>query len=90
MIVSKTQTDSATSLNPVMIRNGRGCYRSRITATGVKCSEEDLTPEQVERTFKTNIFGFLYLTWAALPHLNEGRPSSTPRLFRLANQATTL
>jgi NAD(P)-dependent dehydrogenase (short-subunit alcohol dehydrogenase family) len=33
---------------------------------------EDLSPEQVERTFKTNIFGFFYLTRAALPHLKEG------------------
>ncbi|HTG45829.1 MAG TPA: SDR family oxidoreductase [Verrucomicrobiae bacterium] len=33
---------------------------------------EDLTPEKVERTFKTNIFGCFYLTKAALPHLKEG------------------
>jgi NAD(P)-dependent dehydrogenase (short-subunit alcohol dehydrogenase family) len=33
---------------------------------------EDLTPEKVERTFKTNIFGFFYLTRAVLPHLKEG------------------
>ncbi|HEY3856739.1 MAG TPA: SDR family oxidoreductase [Verrucomicrobiae bacterium] len=33
---------------------------------------EDLSPKQVERTFKTNIFGFFYLTRAALPHLKEG------------------
>src|SRR5208337_3920221 len=34
--------------------------------------EEDLTPEKVERTFKTNIFRFFYLTRAAVPHLKEG------------------
>jgi NAD(P)-dependent dehydrogenase (short-subunit alcohol dehydrogenase family) len=33
---------------------------------------EDLTPEQVERTFRTNIFGFFYLSRALLPHLNQG------------------
>lgn len=33
---------------------------------------EDLIPEKVERTFRTNIFGFFYLTRAAFPHLHEG------------------
>ena len=33
---------------------------------------EDLGPEQVERTFRTNIFGFFYMTKAALPHLKQG------------------
>jgi NAD(P)-dependent dehydrogenase (short-subunit alcohol dehydrogenase family) len=33
---------------------------------------EDLTPEQVERTFRTNIFGFFYMTRALVPHLHEG------------------
>ncbi len=33
---------------------------------------EDLEPAHVERIFKTNIFGFFYLTKAALPFLNEG------------------
>jgi NAD(P)-dependent dehydrogenase (short-subunit alcohol dehydrogenase family) len=32
----------------------------------------DLTPDQVERTFKTNIFGFFYLTRATVPHLKQG------------------
>ncbi len=31
-----------------------------------------ITPEQLERTFRTNIFGYFYLTQAALPHLGEG------------------
>jgi NAD(P)-dependent dehydrogenase (short-subunit alcohol dehydrogenase family) len=30
---------------------------------------EDLTDEQLERTFRTNIFGMFYLTRAALPHI---------------------
>jgi NAD(P)-dependent dehydrogenase (short-subunit alcohol dehydrogenase family) len=32
----------------------------------------DITPEQLERTFRTNIFSMFYLTAAALPHLPEG------------------
>jgi NAD(P)-dependent dehydrogenase (short-subunit alcohol dehydrogenase family) len=33
---------------------------------------EDISPEQLERTFKTNIFSYFYMTQAALAHLNEG------------------
>lgn len=33
---------------------------------------DSLEPATVERTFRTNIFSFLYLTTAALPHLPEG------------------
>lgn len=32
----------------------------------------DISGEQLERTFRTNIFGMFYLTKAALPHLKEG------------------
>jgi NAD(P)-dependent dehydrogenase (short-subunit alcohol dehydrogenase family) len=32
----------------------------------------DLTPEQLERTFRTNIFGFIHFTRATLPHLKKG------------------
>ena len=37
--------------------------------------QEDLlaiSPEQLERTFRTNVFGMFYLTQAALPHLKRG------------------
>ncbi len=31
-----------------------------------------ITPRQLERTFRTNIFSFFFLTQAALPHLRKG------------------
>lgn len=33
---------------------------------------EDVTEEQLHRTFETNIFGYFYMAQAALPHLKEG------------------
>jgi NAD(P)-dependent dehydrogenase (short-subunit alcohol dehydrogenase family) len=33
---------------------------------------EDITAAQLERTFKTNVYGYFYMTKAALPHLREG------------------
>ena len=33
---------------------------------------EDLTEEQWDRTFKTNVYGYFYMAKAALPHLREG------------------
>lgn len=38
----------------------------------IKQSILDITAEQLEKTFKTNIFSFFYLVKAALPHLKKG------------------
>ncbi len=38
----------------------------------VQESIEDITAEQLERTFRSNIFGMFYITKAAMPHLKEG------------------
>lgn len=35
-------------------------------------SIEDVTDEQLERTFRTNIFGYFYMARAAVPHLRKG------------------
>jgi NAD(P)-dependent dehydrogenase (short-subunit alcohol dehydrogenase family) len=35
-------------------------------------SLEDISAEQLERTFRTNIFGYFFMAKAALPHLKEG------------------
>jgi NAD(P)-dependent dehydrogenase (short-subunit alcohol dehydrogenase family) len=32
----------------------------------------DITPKQLERTFRTNIFSYFFMVQAALPHLKEG------------------
>lgn len=37
-----------------------------------KKSLTEITDEQLEQTFRTNIFGYFYLSRAALPHLKEG------------------
>lgn len=35
-------------------------------------SLEDISVEQLDRTFRTNIFGYFFMAQAALPHLKEG------------------
>jgi len=33
---------------------------------------EEITPDQIDRTFRTNIFGYFYMVQAAMPHLKKG------------------
>ena len=33
---------------------------------------EDISTDQLERTFRSNVFGYFYMTKAALPHMREG------------------
>jgi NAD(P)-dependent dehydrogenase (short-subunit alcohol dehydrogenase family) len=35
-------------------------------------SLEDISEEQLDRTFRTNFYGYFFMTQAALPHLKEG------------------
>lgn len=37
-----------------------------------KAEVTEIPPEQLRRTFETNVFGYFYMTQAALPHLKEG------------------
>jgi NAD(P)-dependent dehydrogenase (short-subunit alcohol dehydrogenase family) len=37
-----------------------------------QASIEDITDEQLERTFKTNIFGYFFMARAAIPHMKAG------------------
>ncbi|HEX2553763.1 MAG TPA: SDR family oxidoreductase [Microvirga sp.] len=32
----------------------------------------EITPDQLDRTFRTNIYGYFYMVQAAMPHLKEG------------------
>jgi NAD(P)-dependent dehydrogenase (short-subunit alcohol dehydrogenase family) len=36
------------------------------------CGLEDLSSAQLEKTFRTNVFGYFYMAKAALPHLGNG------------------
>src|SRR5215470_5197759 len=38
----------------------------------VQDSPEDISASQLERTFRTNIFGYFFMTQAALPHMKAG------------------
>lgn len=48
----------------ILVNNGAVQYSNTVF--------EDIPPEQIKRTFETNIFGMMWLTQAALPHLSEG------------------
>ncbi|WP_414471759.1 SDR family oxidoreductase [Microvirga sp. M2] len=37
-----------------------------------KSAIAEISPEQIDRTFRTNIFGYFYMVQAAMPHLKKG------------------
>ncbi|MEZ0171819.1 SDR family oxidoreductase [Microvirga sp. TS319] len=37
-----------------------------------KSGISEISPEQIDRTFRTNIFGYFYMVQAAMPHLKKG------------------
>ncbi|MFD9116459.1 SDR family NAD(P)-dependent oxidoreductase [Streptomyces bottropensis] len=47
-----------------------------------KLELEQLTADDFDRTFKTNIYAYFHLVMAALPHFRAGTPSSPPRRRR--------
>ncbi|MFF2886544.1 SDR family oxidoreductase [Paenibacillus sp. NPDC057967] len=64
---------------------GQGLIRAAIEAHGkldilvnnaaeqhVRQKLEDITPRQLEATFRTNVFGMFHVTIAAMPHLKQG------------------
>ena len=55
--------------------NDFGKLNILVNNAGVQYPQEsllDISSEQIKETFETNIFGMMYLTKAALPHLNKG------------------
>eukprot|EP00624_Nannochloropsis_granulata_P004736 evm.model.NODE_33777_length_6608_cov_28.009382.2 len=48
------------------------CLVNNAAEQHVSNSLLEITKEQLERTFRTNIFGYFYMAQAALPHLKEG------------------
>lgn len=48
----------------ILVNNA--AYQNRQPSLG------DITEEQLERTFRTNIFGYFFMAQAALPHLKKG------------------
>ena len=54
---------------------------------------EDISEEQLDRTFRTNLYGYFFMTQAALPHLRTGPPSSTlprsPPIAAIRRSSTT-
>lgn len=48
------------------------CLVNNAAEQHVQSSIEDITEEQLTKTFRTNIFGYFFMVKAALPHLKKG------------------
>jgi NAD(P)-dependent dehydrogenase (short-subunit alcohol dehydrogenase family) len=52
-----------------------GCLDILVNNAGEQHPDKDITditPEQLQRTFQTNVFGMFYMTQAARPHIKKG------------------
>lgn len=55
--------------------DGLGGLNVLVNHAGYQMSQssiEEIGAEQLDRTFRTNVYGFVYMIQAALPHLDEG------------------
>lgn len=51
----------------------------------------NISEEQLERTFRTNIFGYIFMIQAAVPHLKEGSAIiNTTRFFAIKCNSTNI
>lgn len=70
--VSKPET-ATTAVGKTMEEFGRlDILVNNASEQHVQETLTDITPEQLQQTFATNVFGYFYMAQAALPHLKEG------------------
>jgi len=58
-----------------LARSWQGPLHVLVNVAGVAPRKRELTPEGIERTFATNVLGYLWLTEALAPHLERSAPA---------------